>query len=200
MAIVRMIMQLLSIVLSIYSFIIFIRIILTWFQPGSEEFGQVGEFLARITDPYLNWFRGIEFLRVGGIDFSVIAALIVLWVAQSIAFNIAAVGTITFGMILAIVVSAIANALFFFLTLFLILAVIRLLGSLLGANTAGRFWIVVDQLIEPLVHRVVTPLARGRFVSYRTALIVFAALDFGAILLGRFLASLLVGVLRSLPF
>jgi YggT family protein len=191
-------MQLLSIVLSIYSFIIFVRIILTWFQ--TEDFAQITAFVARITDPYLNWFRQFEFLRIGGIDLSIIAGLITLWVARSIAVNIAYAGTISFGMILAIVLTAVAGAVFFFLTIFLIMAVIRFLGALFGANTATRFWIVLDQIIEPLVHRVVTPLARGRFVSYQTALLIFSAIDLGVIILGRFLVSLLAGVLRSIPF
>ena len=198
MDIIRVIMQLLSIVLSIYSFIIFVRIILTWFQGA--DFGQVTQFLARITDPYLNWFRQFHFLRIAGVDLSIIAGLITLWVARSIAVNIAYAGTISFGTILAIIVTAVAGAVFFFLTIFLILAVIRLLADLFGANTASRFWIVVDQIIEPLVHKIVVPLARGRFVSYRTGLIVFAVLDFVTIIAGRFLVALLAGVLRSLPF
>ncbi len=198
MDVIRVIMQLLSIVLSIYSFIIFVRIILTWFQGA--EFGQITAFLARITDPYINWFRRFDFLRIAGIDFSVIAALVSLWIVRSVAVNIAYAGTISFGMILAIVVNAIAGAVFFFLTLFLILAVIRLLGALFGANTATRFWIVVDQIVEPLVHRIVTPLARGRVISYQTALLVFAGIDLVAIIGGRFLVSLLVGLLRGLPF
>lgn len=198
MDVIRVIMQLLSIVLSIYSFIIFVRILLTWFQGA--EFGQVTTFLARITDPYINWFRQFNFLQIAGVDLSVIAALIALWVVRSIAINIAYAGTISFGMILAIVVSAIAGALFFFLTLFLILAVIRLLGSLFGANTALRFWIVLDQIVEPLVHRTVTPLARGRFISYQNALIIFSVADLAVIIAGRFLISLLTGVLQGLPF
>jgi len=198
MDIIRVIMQILSVALSIYSFIIFVRIILTWFQ--TEDFGQISGFLSKITDPYINWFRQFEFLRLGGMDLSVIAALITLWIARSIVVNIAYAGTISFGMILAIVVNAIAGAVFFFLTLFLILAVIRVLGSLFGANTALRFWIVIDQILEPLVHRVVTPLARGKFVSYQNALIIFAVSDLAVIILGRLLVSVLIGLLRGLPF
>ncbi|MFW5745152.1 MAG: YggT family protein [Spirochaetota bacterium] len=198
MDVIRVIMQLLSIVLSLYSFIIFVRIILTWFQGA--EFGQITAFLARITDPYINWFRRFDVLRVAGVDFSVIAALVSLWIVRSIAVNIAYAGTISFGMILAIVVDAVAGAVFFFLTLLLILAVIRLLGALFDANTASRFWIVVDQIIEPLVHRIVTPLARGRVIGYQTALLVFAGIDLIVIIAGRFLVSLLVGLLSGLPF
>ncbi|MFW5689745.1 MAG: YggT family protein [Spirochaetota bacterium] len=191
-------MQIISIALGIYSFIIFVRIVLTWFQ--GSDFGRVQEYLARITDPYLNWFRQFDFLRIAGIDFSIIAGLITLWIARSIAVNIAYAGTISFGLILAIVLTAIAGAVFFFLTLFLILAVIRLLGSLFGANTALRFWIVVDQIVEPIVHKVVIPLAKGRFVSYQNALIIFSAVDLVVIIAGRFLVDVLAGMLAGLPF
>ncbi len=198
MDIIRVTMQILSFALSLYSFLIFVRIILTWFQTG--DYGQVAVWLGRITDPYINWFRRFDFLRLAGVDLSVIAALVTLWIGRSIALNIAYVGTITLGTILAITVSAVASAVFFFLTLFLILAIIRLLGSLFGANTALRFWIVIDQILEPIVHRVVTPLARGRLVNYQNALIIFIAVDFVAILLGRFVIAILTGVLRGLPF
>ncbi len=198
MDIIRVTMQALSFVLSLYSFLIFVRIILTWFQ--TSDYGQITVWLGRLTDPYINWFRRFAFLRLAGVDLSVIAALVTLWIVRSIALNIAYVGTITLGTILAIIVSAVASAVFFFLTLFLILAVIRLLGSLFGANTALRFWIVLDQILEPIVHRVVTPLARGRLVNYQNALIIFIAVNFAVILLGRFIIAILTGLLRGLPF
>lgn len=198
MDIIRLTMQIVALALSIYSFIIFVRILLTWFQGA--DFGRVTEILARITDPYIAWFRRFDFLRIGGVDLSVIAALVTLWIVRSIAINIAYTGSVTFGIILAIVLNAVAGVFFFFLTLFLFLAVIRLLGSIFGANTSLRFWIVVDQLIEPLVHRVVSPFARGKSVSYQNALIIFGVIDLVALLLGRFLVSLLSGLLQSLPF
>jgi YggT family protein len=198
MEVIRIIMQLLGLVLSVYSFLIFIRIILTWF-PGSD-FGQIGEFLGRATDPYINWFRRLSFLRIGAMDLSVIAALITLWIVRSIVTNIAFMGTITFGIILAIVVDAIAGAFFFFLTLFLILAVVRFLGSVLGANTASRFWIALDQILEPIIYRVITPLAREKSMTYQTGLLLFVGLDLVAIFGGRLLIGLLVSLLRGLPF
>ena len=41
--------------LSLYMWAIFIRIILTWFRGLNTA--RAEEYLARITDPYLNWFR-----------------------------------------------------------------------------------------------------------------------------------------------
>lgn len=191
-------MQFIGLALTVYSFAIFLRILLTWF-PGNE-FGQIGAFLGRITDPYINWFRRLSFLNIGGVDLSIIASLITLWIARSIVANIALTGSLTFGTLLAIIISAIASALFFFLTLFLILAGIRLLGELFGVNTGGRFWLVLDQILEPMVYRLSNALLKGRSVSYQNGLLLFAGVDLVAILFGRFLVGLLVSLLQSLPF
>ena len=191
-------MQSISFALSIYSFLIFIRIIMTWFQTG--DYGRITYWLGRITDPYLNWFRRFEFLTLGGLDLSIVAALVTIWIARSIVLNIAYTGTITLGIILAIALSAVASALFFFLTLFLILAIVRLLGSLLGANTASRFWIVLDQILEPIVHGTIAQLMRGRPTTYQNALLLFIAVDLAVILAGRLLIAIVVGLLRGLPF
>ena len=52
--------------LSIYSFILIIRILLTWF-PGIDWSNGVLSALTSITDPYLNIFRGI-IPPIGGFD------------------------------------------------------------------------------------------------------------------------------------
>ena len=52
--------------LSIYSFILIIRILLTWF-PGIDWSNSVLSALTSITDPYLNIFRGIS-PPIGGFD------------------------------------------------------------------------------------------------------------------------------------
>ena len=54
--------------LSIYSFILIIRILLTWF-PGIDWSNGVLSALTSITDPYLNIFRGI-IPPIGGFDIS----------------------------------------------------------------------------------------------------------------------------------
>jgi YggT family protein len=195
---IRVTMQILGFALSMYSFIIFVRIILTWFQ--AEDFGQISYWLGRITDPYINWFRRFDFLRISRIDLSVIAALVTLWIARGIAYQIAAIGRITLGMIMAIVLGAVASAFFFFVTFFLILAIVRFLGEVFGANTATRFWIVLDQILEPIIHRVVTPIVRGRPLNYQNALLVFGGACFLVSLVGRFLVGVLIIWLRGLPF
>lgn len=41
-------------------------------QPELFQFGQI---LASICDPYMNYFRGIRFLRIGNMDFSPVLSI-----------------------------------------------------------------------------------------------------------------------------
>ena len=54
--------------LSIYSFVIWIRILASWINPFPQP-GSFTYYLARIVDPYLNTFRSRRF-RAGMLDFS----------------------------------------------------------------------------------------------------------------------------------
>lgn len=70
---------LLSNALVIYSFVLIIYILMSWF-PGARD-SQFGYFLGRITEPYLEQFR--RFIPpLGMIDISPIVAILVLRFAQ----------------------------------------------------------------------------------------------------------------------
>lgn len=197
MAIFRQIMGLLTTVLSIYSLVVLFRIILTWVR--GIELGRAEEIIGAIVDPYLNWFRRFTFLRIGGFDFSVIAALITLSVLTSIFAQLAVSARITIGVILAIIFLRVMGAVLFFFTLFLILAVIRLLGIFFDADTSGRFWIIIDQLVQPAVHAVVYRVVKDRTLSYQNALILFSVILLAVIIIGRIVVPLLGGLLSSIP-
>ncbi|MEM9149419.1 MAG: YggT family protein [Cyanobacteria bacterium J06639_14] len=62
--------------LSIYSILLLIRILLSWF-PNVDWFSQPFATLSQLTDPYLNLFRSI-IPPLGGMDFSPILAFLVL--------------------------------------------------------------------------------------------------------------------------
>ena len=68
--------------LSIYSILLIIRILLTWF-PGIDWSNGVLSALASITDPYLNIFRGI-IPPIGGFDISSLLAFLILNVIQNL--------------------------------------------------------------------------------------------------------------------
>lgn len=192
------IMGVVSTIISIYMFIIFVRIILTWVQGPS--YGRAMYYLTRITDPYLNMFRGLRFLQIGHVDFSPVLAIILLSVVRQIADRIARSGEVSLGVILAFTLSIIASAVFFFLTLLAIITAIRLLGIWFGANSTGRFWITLDRILQPMTFRLLERFGRSESLTYPQALAAFAAGLIIVIILGRFLVGYLVILLSQLPF
>lgn len=72
--------KLLSTALSIYSWALIIYILMSWF-PCARESG-VGEFLGKITEPYLEPFRKI-IPPIGMLDISPIVAIIALQLASN---------------------------------------------------------------------------------------------------------------------
>ncbi|MBD2775393.1 YggT family protein [Iningainema tapete] len=67
--------------IQIYSFLLLIRVLLTWF-PSINWYNQPFAALSQITDPYLNLFRSI-IPPLGGIDFSPILAFLLLNLVSS---------------------------------------------------------------------------------------------------------------------
>ncbi|MEA5596904.1 YggT family protein [Rivularia sp. UHCC 0363] len=63
---------------SIYSTLLFIRVLLTWF-PQIEWYKQPFAALSQITDPYLNLFRNI-IPPLGGMDLSPMLAFFALYI------------------------------------------------------------------------------------------------------------------------
>ena len=63
----QQVMRFISGALSVYMILIFIRVLMTWFQGAN--YGRAMEILRSVTDPYLYWFRRFPFLRAGSMDF-----------------------------------------------------------------------------------------------------------------------------------
>ena len=74
------ILQVIATTLTLYYFLLIIRILLTWF-PGIDWSNGILSALSSITDPYLNIFRGI-IPPIGGFDISSLLALIIYQVIQ----------------------------------------------------------------------------------------------------------------------
>ncbi|MEA5510221.1 YggT family protein [Crocosphaera sp. UHCC 0190] len=71
-----LIVQTLMSFLNIYLLLIFVRILLSWFQTAEWAYG-IMSFLSPITDPYLNIFRSF-IPPLGGLDISPIVAIFLL--------------------------------------------------------------------------------------------------------------------------
>jgi len=156
--------------LGLYSLLIIIRIILTWFSGG--QFGKPVEILARITDPYLDWWRRRLNLRAGYLDLSPIVAMAALSVAQTICSAIAQTGRISLGLILVMCLSALWSAVSFLLGFCIVVLVLRLIAYLINANMFGTFWRVIDSISNPLMYRVSRIIFNRRIVRFTTSIIV----------------------------
>ena len=74
--ILKSIFSVLSQTLSIYSILLLVRVLLTWF-PSIDWSNGILSALCSITDPYLNIFRGV-IPPIGGFDISSILAFLLL--------------------------------------------------------------------------------------------------------------------------
>lgn len=191
------VMRFLGAAISIYMVIILIRIVMTWF-PGAV-YGRTFEILQKITDPYLNLFRGARFLRIGYVDFSPLAAIILLSVLNNIVTTIGYTGAVSLGFVLATAVSAIASAISFFLMLFLILTVVRLLGTFIQSDSLGQFWMTLDRLLEPMSYRLSRSIIRDRELSYRMALTTMGVSILIVLFFGNLILNALIPALAALP-
>jgi YggT family protein len=195
--VIQQIFRFVSAILSIYMMVIFVRIIMTWFSGFHN--GRAQELLSRVTDPYLNWFRRNVPVHFGALDFSPVVGILALGLLNTISNQLAFAGTITFSFVLAIIVSALWSVVSFFLTFFLILAGIRLIGLLMNVDTSGRLWVVLEQIVNPALQTAVRPLLRGRFTSYRHSLLIFVGELVAVLIAGRLVTNLLIGLVQQIP-
>jgi YggT family protein len=72
----------LSTTLSVYTGLLIIRVLLTWF-PAIDWYSQPFQTLAQVTDPYLNLFRSL-IPPLGGMDLSPMLAILALQVATGV--------------------------------------------------------------------------------------------------------------------
>jgi len=189
----QIIFGILTALLGLYSLLIIIRIILTWFSGG--EFGKPVEILARITDPYLDWWRRRLNLRAGYLDLSPIVAMAALSVAQTICSAIAQTGRFTLGLLLAVCLSALWSAVSFLLGFCLVVLILRLIAYFINADMFGIFWRVIDSISRPLLYRVSRIMFGNRIVRFSTSIIisilVLTALWIGGKIVIQFLSGFL---------
>ncbi len=84
---VLMLINVISTFIGIYTLLLVIRVLLTWF-PNVNWFDPPFSILGQLTDPYLNLFRSI-IPPLGGMDFSPMLAIIVLQMISQILRSVA---------------------------------------------------------------------------------------------------------------
>jgi YggT family protein len=188
-----------STIISIYTILIIVRIMMSWFA-GASAYGRALRFLRAITDPYLNFFRNIGVLHIGPFDFSPVFALIILSVAGNVFLSLAAFRQVTLGLVLGLLILRLWAAAAFFIGLYIFLVALRIIGLIARLNSASPFWRYVDMVLNPVLFPLGRLVFRGRRVSYMAALVsgglLLLALRFG----GAFLIEQLVLLIQKIPF
>jgi YggT family protein len=194
----RFIMNVIGSLAGLYMLLIFIRVMLSWFNTAS--LGRPAEVLAQVTDPYLNWWRRIPVLRTGFIDLSPIAAMAALSLVQTACGIAARYGRLTVGILLAVIVQALWSVLSFVLGFFIVILILRLIAYLSNQNIYSTFWRIVDSISQPVLYRITRIFYRRRLINYLAGILfslgILAALEIG----GCLLVPWLLNVFSRLPF
>lgn len=195
--IMRLIFSLLASAAGLYSLLIIIRIIITWFSGMSH--GKPVEILSRITDPYLDWWRNSLNLRLGNLDLSPIAAITVLSMLQTVFSTLSRQGRVSLGIILSVALSAIWSAASFILGFCLIIIILRFIAYITNRNTYSPFWRTIDSISQPLLYKINRLIFGNKLVNYLTGIFASAAVLVVIIIAGGFLVRLLAGFLLKMP-
>ena len=195
---VMFIFNLIGGVIGLYSLLIIVRIILTWF-PGQALETKPVQVLAKATDPYLDWWRSSLNLKLGFMDLSPLVALSALSVVQFFCNFIAANGRITLGICLAAVVSSVWSIISFVLGFCFVAIIIRFIGYMANAGNSGTFWQIVDNISKPIISRVTRLFFGNKFVNYIKGILVSAAATGAVWVVGRIIVNVVTGLLKRLP-
>jgi YggT family protein len=181
--------------LSFYSLLIWLRIILTWIRvPGQTQENPLAYYIGKVVDPYLSWFRGISSLRRSHLDLTPLVALAVLSVVQSMLRFYGAYGTITIGMVVALIIqtlwSYLLSPVFWFL---IILLGFRLFFCYRRSARTISYITMLDSLIGGILNWVQRLFYPKRTINDRqlvtTALVFFIVLYIAASFAIRFLVN-----------
>ena len=187
----------LAAITGIYSILIFLRIILSWFS--GLAYGKPAEFLIKITDPYLDFWKNICKFRIGFLDFSVIAALLSLSLLQGIFNMISVYQRIYLGYILGAVINSLWSLISFIVLFCIIIIIIRGIAYLSKRNMYSTFWSMIDSVYQPLSYRINRIIFKNRIVNFKTGMAVSLVILSIIFIGGRIAFSLLAGFLYRLP-
>lgn len=193
----RSIFKLLATAARLYSLLIFIRIIISWFMGAVN--GKPVELLEKVTDPYLNWWRKNLKLQIGYIDMSPIAAIASLSLIQNICINIAGSGKISIGIVLSIVLRGAWSVALFILGFFIIILILRLFAYLTNRDIFSSFWKVIDSISQPVLYRLNRIFFGNHITNYLTGIIVSVLALLGISIVGGIIVHIIVKVFAALP-
>jgi len=193
----QLIFKILAGAAGIYSLLIFIRIIISWF--GDTATGGPVDLLVRVTDPYLNWWRSKLNLRLGFLDLSPVVAIAFLSMFQRITNAIAHFDRITFGVIISIVLLSVWSIVSFVLGFCMIILVLRLIAYMTNRNIYSTFWQIIDTISQPILYRINRIFFGKRIVRYLTGIFVSIIALAALWVIGRLIITLLVRLFSGMP-
>ena len=85
-ALAAQLMQVVRLIFWVLQLLVFARVIISWVRV--DPYHPVVRFIYRATEPMLRPFRAVLRVGPGGLDFSPIILLFVLWIAQQIIINL----------------------------------------------------------------------------------------------------------------
>ncbi len=185
--------------LNIYSFVIWIRILMSWVNPWPQP-GSITYYMSILVDPYLNLFRSRNF-RVGMLDFSPVIGIGLLSVVQSIFQIYGIYGRMTLSLIVCLFIQAFwSYGLSIFFTFGFILLVMKTIASFTPNSAFGMAMGRVSGFTEPLTDWIRRTFFRSRFAKESTvsliSLLIFAVLYFVC----RYCFGLLYSLALRIPF
>ncbi|MDR2951977.1 MAG: YggT family protein [Treponema sp.] len=194
----RFLFSLLAAAAGLYTLLIFIRVIISWFGNSIE--GKPVNLLASVTDPYLDWWRRALNLRLGSLDLSPVAGIACLSLVQNVFNSLSHFGRITLGYILAVVLRSVWSAVSFILGFCLVILILRMIAYLSNRDVySSPFWNIIDTISQPVLYRINRIFFGGRVTDYLKRIvgstIVLAVVWIG----GGIAVSLLASFLARLP-
>lgn len=185
--------------LNIYSFIIWIRILMSWVNPWPQR-GTLTYFLAQMVDPYLNMFRSSKF-RAGMLDFSPVIGIGVLSVVQSIFQIYGMYGRMSLSLIICLFISAFwAYAVQLFFTFGFILLIMKTIASFMPNSRFGYSMSRISGFADPITAWVRRTFFKNRYVKETTVNIITLVIFIVLYFVLRYCFNILYMLAARIPF
>ena len=170
----RLTMRIISGLLMVYYFVVITSFILSWIRTTGPGMMKFKRYINALTEPYMKYFRNINWLRFGMVDFSSILGLIVLSFLLFLTQNLAAGLFPTWYSLVFWIIMRIWGFIAFFIMIIAILMIFRLI-TLYAMKGSRPNWIDgIDRFLFPLVSRFLG-FFTNKTVTYPLALGIFAA-------------------------
>ncbi|MDR0302752.1 MAG: YggT family protein [Treponema sp.] len=193
----KLIIDILASAVSLYSILIFVRIIISWFGRAGDS--KPVELLGRITDPYIDWWRKILNLRLGFLDLSPLVAIAALSVVRTILYIVSTYERISIGTVLAVILLSVWSIVSFILGFCIIVLVLRIFAYLTNRDIYTPFWKVVESISQPLLYKTNRLIFGNKIENYLKGIIVSTLIMTAIWIGGGFIMPALANLLAKLP-